>query len=212
MTIKYLHLSLTAAVFLVATTSVAATAVDELDFNVDVFPVLEEHCLHCHGEDEQESGLRLDLRSGMLRGGDSGLAAVVPENAKRSYLIDVINHVDEDMAMPPDEDKIPAEQIELLTRWIDEGAVWPGQMDDVAEEEIDHWAFLPPQKEFEFHSIDEFLKRKLEEAGLDFSKPADPRSLIRRASIVLTGLAPTPERTEAFLDAFEKNTDDAYAI
>ncbi len=80
--------------------------------------------------------LRLDLRAKMLRGGDSGLAAVVPGKPEKSYLIEVINHVDEDMAMPPDEDKLPAEEIDLLTRWIKEGAVWPGQMDQVDEREI----------------------------------------------------------------------------
>ncbi len=112
--------------------------------------------------------------------------------------------------MPPDEDKLPAEEIELLTRWIKEGAIWPGQMDDVDEEAVDHWAFLPLQKAFDHHSIDDFLRSKLVEYGLDFSEPADPRSLIRRVSIVLTGLAPTPERTDDFIAAFEKDASAAY--
>ena len=182
----------------------------EIDFENDVLPILENNCLHCHGEDEQESGLRLDRRGYMLRGGDSGLAALVPGKPDKSYLIEVINHVDPDMAMPPDEDKLPAEEIELITRWIKEGAIWPGQMDDRDEQEIDHWAFLPRRTEFKHDSIDDFLSEKLVAAGLGFSEPADPRSLIRRVSIVLTGLAPTPQRTEEFIAAFEKDADVAY--
>ena len=88
----------------------------EVDFESQISPVLEEHCWHCHGEGEAESGLRLDLRARMLRGGDSGLAAVVPGNPEKSYLVEVINHADPEMAMPPDEDKLPVEQIALLTQ------------------------------------------------------------------------------------------------
>ena len=107
---------------------------DPVDFENEVAPILEEHCWYCHGEDEQESGLRLDMRPKMLRGGDSGLPAVSPGEPEKSYLIEVINHVDEDMAMPPDEDKLSTEKIATLTRWIKEGANWPGQMDLVDEE------------------------------------------------------------------------------
>lgn len=181
-----------------------------IDFQNDIYPILENNCLYCHGEDEQESGLRLDRRAHMLLGGDSGIAAVVPDHPERSYLIEVINHVEEDMAMPPDEDKLPAEEIELLSAWIKAGAVWPGQMDERIEAEIDHWAFLPRAEKFDHDTIDGFLSEQLQSAGLEFSQPADPRSLIRRASIVLTGLAPTPERTALFQQAFEVDADAAY--
>ncbi|EMI46901.1 planctomycete cytochrome C domain protein [Rhodopirellula sp. SWK7] len=194
-------------VAMVLVTAPEITYASEIDFENDVYPILEDNCLFCHGEDEQESGLRLDRRGYMLRGGDSGLAAVVPEHPEKSYLIDVINHVDKEMAMPPDEDKIADEDIDLITRWIQAGAVWPGQMDDIAEEEIDHWAFLPPQTEFDQDCIDDFLREKLAGAGLSFSDTADARSLIRRASIVLTGLTPTPERTAQFIRAFAEDGD-----
>ncbi|TWU57636.1 DUF1553 domain-containing protein [Rubripirellula reticaptiva] len=205
----------TLALFFVACSFVAfgfsgGLQASEIDFNDDVLPILEEHCLHCHGEDEQESGLRLDMRGRMLRGGDSGLAALVPSHPEKSYLIDVVNHVDEETAMPPDEDKIPAEQIEILTRWIKQGADWPGQMDQVAEDEVDHWSFLPMQTAFDHNSIDQFLESKLGEAGLTFNRAADPRSLIRRASIVLTGIAPTPKRSDDFVAAFAVDADAAY--
>ncbi|MGB7347090.1 MAG: PSD1 and planctomycete cytochrome C domain-containing protein [Pirellulaceae bacterium] len=206
--------SFTLACLLLATCTASAA---DVDFENDVAPILEEHCWHCHSEDEAESGLRLDLRPKMLRGGDSGLPAVVPGKPEKSYLMEVINHVDEDMAMPPDEDKIPAEQIEILTRWIKEGANWPGQMELVDKEESDHWAFQPVSRADVPNSankdtspIDAFLLQRLAKENLAFSKPSDPRSLIRRVSIVLTGLMPTPEETAAFLNAYDSDADVAY--
>ena len=209
-TICILNLSMVAA-----TTSIA----NETDFQRDIAPILEERCWSCHGEDEQESGLRLDQRFRMLRGGDSGLSAVVPGKPKKSYLIEVINHVDKEMAMPPDEDKLPANEIDLLTKWIQEGAIWPGQMEAVAEEKSGHWSFQPvvrpavPQleKNTSHNPIDAFLLRKLDENKLTFSKSADSRTLMRRASIVLTGLMPTAEETAAFLNAYERDAKSAYA-
>jgi hypothetical protein len=188
-----------------------------IDFEKEIAPILEERCWHCHGEDEQESGLRLDLRSHMLRGGDSGLSAVVAGQPDKSYLIEVINHVDEEMAMPPDDDKLPDDEIAMLTKWIERGAVWPGQMDAVVEESSDHWSFqpvvrptVPESNDSDLNPIDAFLLRTLNENKLSFSEPADARTLIRRASIVLTGLMPTPEETESFVSAFEDDSDRAY--
>ena len=190
---------------------------NEVLYERDIAPILEEHCLHCHGEDEQESGLRLDRRAAMLRGGDSGLAALVAGDAENSYLIEVINHLDEEMAMPPDEDKIPEEQITLLTTWVKQGAVWPGQMKAVAREKSGHWSFQPVQRptvpnldKRVGNPIDAFLGQKLVEKKLTFSAKADPRTLLRRASIVLTGLPPTPAVTAQFASDWDSRGDDAY--
>ncbi len=189
---------------------------EPVDFERDIAPILEERCWHCHGEDDPESALRLDFRPGLLRGGDSGLAAVVPGQPERSYLIEVINHVDEDMAMPPDEDKLPPEQIELITCWIAEGAVWPGQMDAVIREDTDHWSFQPvvrpeiPSVAGEMNPVDAFLYRRLAQEELNFSATAEPRALIRRVSIVLTGLIPNPEQVRDFASAWEADPDAAY--
>ncbi|WP_145170795.1 PSD1 and planctomycete cytochrome C domain-containing protein [Rubripirellula lacrimiformis] len=219
---------------LVLSASTGGRAVgQEIDFESDIYPIFESYCLHCHGEDEQESGLRLDSRVSLLRGGDSGLAALVPGDPDKSYLMDVITHADEDMAMPPDDDKLSDEAIEWVRRWIKDGAQWPGQMDDVVTDEIEHWAFLPYSRPVVPNAgsndattdyaesdklstlanesvINAFLKQKLNESGLDFSSPADARSLIRRASIVLTGLAPTPERANKFVAEFAASPDAAY--
>ncbi len=183
---------------------------DEVDFARDIEPIFEDHCSHCHGEDEQESNFRLDRRVSLLRGGDLGQAAIVPGDVEASYLIDVVMHSEPGMEMPPDDDKLSDEQIQLLKQWIEQGAIWPGQMAEVADEESDHWAFQPLQQAFAHDNIDAFLKSKLADSGLAFNGPADARSLIRRVSIVLTGLAPTPERTDAFVAAFQSDPDGVY--
>ncbi len=207
-----------AACILLAPIVKAEDKLDPVDFERDIAPIFEDRCTYCHGEDEQEAGLRLDLRAIMLRGGDSGIATIVPGEPTKSFLVDVINHVNEDMAMPPDDDKLPDEEIALITRWIQEGAQWPGQMDAVIEETTDHWSFLPvsrpnvPQaNQIEIvNPVDAFLLDRLKQEGLHFSAQADPRSLIRRASIVLTGLPPTDEELKAFLKACEEDPDAAY--
>ena len=138
----------------------------EIDFEKQIAPIFAEHCAHCHGEDDQESGLRLDRRGQMLKGGDYGQPTIVPGKPEKSYLLEVVNHTDEGMEMPPDEDKIPAAEIELLTRWISEGANWPGQMQAVETVKSDHWSFQsvvrPPVPKTKFaNPVDAFLVKKL---------------------------------------------------
>ncbi|WP_235034004.1 PSD1 and planctomycete cytochrome C domain-containing protein [Roseiconus lacunae] len=196
-----------------------------VDFDEHVLPILEDRCLYCHGEDEQESGLRLDRRAFMIKGGDSGLAAVVPGKPSNSYLIDVIKHLDPDVKMPPDDDKLPAEEIEVLQRWVEQGATWPDQMDDVIEDSVDLWSFQPVKRptvpavdatnsvdvQSAVHPIDAFLREKLFNHNLTMSDRADPRILLRRLSIILTGLPPTAEEIEAYLVAEAKDPERAYA-
>ena len=171
-----------------------------ISFEEDVRPILEENCWHCHGVDEQESGLRLDKRAMMLRGGDYGLPTLVPGHPEKSYLMEVVEHRDPDMAMPPDEDKLPEQQIALLRQWITEGAEWPGQMNDVVAFSADEvpWSFQPvvrplPPNVLEKNPVDAFLFTNCGN-GLGFSGPATPATLIRRASVVLTGSHETRER------------------
>ena len=206
----------TLSVFVLLAACSSAPA-EDVDFARDIAPILAERCWGCHDEDEQESGLRLDRRANMLRGGDSGLPTVVPGKPEKSYLIEVVKHLDPDLKMPPDEDMIPAKEIDLLARWIKEGAVWPGQV-DVVEEKSDHWSFQPivrPQVPAvatgATNPIDAFLLQRLAAHNLSLSAPADPHSLIRRTSIVLTGLAPTPQETAEFLAAYEADAEAAYA-
>ncbi|MCA9053370.1 MAG: PSD1 domain-containing protein [Planctomycetaceae bacterium] len=227
-----------ALLLLLSFTGFRRATADDIDFQRDIAPILEERCWHCHGADEQESGLRLDLRARMLKGGDSGLAAILPGHPEKSYLIDAVKHLHPEMKMPPDEDRIPDEEIGRLELWIKQGAVWAGQMDATIEESVDLWSFQPvvrpaipepkalapgdkprnadPEPDASaFGSggspVDAFLLDKLAQHNLTFSPPADPRSLLRRVSIVLTGIPPTPAVTNAFLAACEQNPDRAYA-
>ncbi|MFH5803342.1 PSD1 and planctomycete cytochrome C domain-containing protein [Alienimonas sp. DA493] len=208
------------AVLLAATFAAPPSAdAGAVDFARDVQPILEGHCTDCHGEWVQESNLRLDSRLGMQTGGDTGSTVLKPGDAEGSYLLDVVRHRDPGMEMPPDSEMIPVEEIAVLRAWIEQGAVWPGQMDDVpVREESDHWAYQPverpdppagPGVDGDAAPIDAFLQEKLHDAGLTYSAPAEPAALIRRASIVLTGLAPTPEEVTAFEAACEEDPDAA---
>jgi len=215
-----MHYYFTLAAMLFAVAPVAGNADEKaaakVDFERDIAPILENRCWDCHSEDEQESGLRLDRRAAMLRGGDSGLKALAPGKPGKSYLLEVVKHLDPKVKMPPDEDKIPAKEIELLTRWIQQGAIWPGQMEAVAGPVSDHWSFQKvkrpdvPASEHGVSPVDAFLLQKLSKHNLGFSPPAGPRSLIRRASMVLTGLAPTPAATADFVQAYNTNAEQAY--
>ena len=189
-----------------------------VDFKRDIQPILENRCWDCHSADAQEGDLRLDQRLGRLRGGGSGIAAIVPGKPDQSYLLDVISHRDPDLKMPPESDRIPEKEINLLTQWIQQGAIWPGQEEVDSKLESDHWAFQPivrpqlpgkPQKGK--NAIDAFLQAELKKQGLKYSASAEPLALLRRVSIVLTGLAPTPEETTTFLAAWKENSDKAYS-
>ena len=174
-----------------------------VSFERDVQPILQEHCIDCHGGDEAESGLRADSRSGLLRGGDSGESALVPGDPANSLLIQLVSGVDADRRMPPDGPPLSPRQISVLSRWIGQGVDWPGQMEpnDLESDEKkfgDHWSLQPlrrptvPQVAGCEHPIDAFIARNLENHGLSFSSRGNSTSLLRRVSLVLTGLPPRP--------------------
>ncbi|MDB4608393.1 DUF1549 domain-containing protein, partial [bacterium] len=171
--------------------------------------------MKCHGEEKQKSGLRLDQRPLMLKGGDSGLPSVVPGKPEKSFLLEVASDPEHEIAMPPKGDRLNKEQIATLSTWIVEGADWPGQMDKQLELKTDHWSFQPivrPQlPSGSDNSIDAFLDRKLKESGLAPNEAADARSLIQRVHITITGLPPTPEEVTKFEQAFQTDPEKAYA-
>lgn len=195
-------------VFLYASVREVVAAVD---FDKQIKPILTERCLDCHGPDKQKSEFRLDQRAVMLKGGDSGLKGIIPGDPGKSHLIEVIKTDDEDELMPPKGDPLTKEQIALLEKWITEGAVVPGQMDAVIEVTSDLWSLKPvvrpavPEQKGAKTPVDAFLLQKLTEKRLAYNGPADARSLIRRASVILTGMEPTPERVAKFL--MESKTD-----
>jgi hypothetical protein len=176
-------------------------AVKAISFNRDIRPILSEHCFNCHGMDEKnrKAGLRLDERGAALRGGKSDGPAIVPGKPNESALVKRITSHADDSLMPPPRVKNPlsAKQIDTLKQWIAGGA-----------EYAKHWAFEAPRKEAVpqgEHPIDFFVKRKVADAKLQPSPPADAATLCRRLYLDLIGLPPTPQQLEAFLRAYRSN-------
>jgi hypothetical protein len=185
-----------------------------VDYEKEIRPILEKHCIDCHGPNKQKSRLRVDKRAILLRGGDSGLPALVPGNPAKSHLIELVRETDPDERMPAKGDPLSSGEITLLEEWITDGAIWPGQMDARLELKTDHWAFQPVKRphvpRIARHPVDAFLNTRLSIDGIATNPPADALSLIRRASIVLTGLPPEPPRVKKFLADFSRDQDRAY--
>ena len=185
-----------------------------INFEDDIQPIFEDYCIDCHGTDKQKSGFRVDRRVHLLKGGDTGLPAVIPDNPAGSYLIEVIKSSDPEIGMPPKGGKLFDDEVELLEKWIAEGAIWPGQMEDKIEEGTDHWAFKeikrPKVPTASSNPIDAFIDRRLKKEGIPKGKETDPHTLIRRVSIVLTGLPPQPSRVVQFLSEYKKDPQVAY--
>jgi len=187
-----------------------------LSFNRDIRPILSEKCFACHGPDAAVSdklgGFRLDTRATAIVPAQSGDTPIVPGDADASAVIARITHDKPNLVMPPPEAKIEVteDEVALLRRWINEGAEYEG-----------HWAYQRPLKrplpETRFgdwvrNDIDRFIAARLDAAGLAPSPEADRATLIRRLSLDLTGLPPTPAEIDAFVndpspDAYEKLVD-----
>ena len=170
---------------------------NEIDFVRDIRPILVEHCYSCHSGSEQESGLRLDLKSAAFKGGDNHGPDIVPGKPEKSPLLTFVGSADPDKRMPPDY-ALGNEQILKLKQWIVQGAVWPDGVDEVAEvDRTDHWSFKPLSSST-LGSIDAFVDAKLVESGLSRSPPAAPLQWLRRVTFGLSGLPPSREETDAF--------------
>ena len=184
-----------------------STPAAPIDFARDVRPIFQQHCYDCHGEKKQKSGLRLDIKSLAFKGGDKHAPDIIASNAKDSPLIHFLTTADEDELMPP-KGKLSPSEIETLTAWINEGAVWPEGIDLAKlEDRRDHWSFKPLTKSTS-GSIDGFIEAKLEENGLTKSPETDHISWLRRVTFDLTGLPPTPEEVAEFL----KSKDHAAVV
>ncbi|MFO1094324.1 MAG: DUF1549 domain-containing protein [Planctomycetaceae bacterium] len=182
-----------------------------VSFERDVRPILKAACFQCHGEQDQpEAALDLRLARFLLKGGDSG-PALVAGNRNTSLLF---QRVSKSEMPPPPAHKLTDAQIEILGRWIDAGAPTlrpePEAItgDVLTEEDLSHWAWQPVTRPLVPHvqhadqigtPIDAFLLTKLETQGFAFSPPADRITLLRRLSLDLTGLPPTPEQAERWL-------------
>ncbi len=176
---------------------------DAVDFAGDVLPIIENHCINCHGPDEQESALRLDSMAGALAGGDSGERVIAPGRSDQSYLIDLVTTDDDSRRMPPDGERLSEQEIKVLKSWIDNADTWRVVQDDLRNRVSDHWSLQPISRlkvpTTADNAIDAFIERELHAAGLTMSARADRRRLIRRLYLVMHGLPPTPEQVQAFV-------------
>ncbi|MBX2822988.1 MAG: DUF1553 domain-containing protein [Rhodothermaceae bacterium] len=191
--------------------AVLASLPETVDYNFHIKPILSDRCFTCHGPDPgtREADLRLDTPDGFFEklGEEKNRQAVVRGKPHKSELIKRINHDDPDEVMPPQESNLTLTELEkaLLEKWIDQGAEWKS-----------HWAFSAPEKKTSRsrrssdappNEIDGFILSALERNGLSPSPKADKETLLRRVTFDLTGLPPTLEEIDAFLN---DTSDDAY--
>ncbi len=223
--------SLIAPALLVAALSRASAAEDPLaQFEREVKPILEARCFECHGPDKQKGGLRLDQKSGILGGGDSGEPAVRPGRSGESPLLQLVVSAEPDEMMPPKGERLKPEQVQALKKWIDHGAHVPADAESMDEPIIpakgmvitakdrEFWSFQPPIRKTPAAAVelawlrqpvDRFILFRLQENNLRPSAEASRTTLLRRVTFDLTGLPPTPEDLDRFLhdpepDAYER--------
>lgn len=192
-----------------------------VDYTKEIKPLLAKQCVACHGEARPRGGLRLDTAANTIKGGKAGVA-VVREHSDESLLIEAVKGDGAIERMPLKRPALSAEEIALLTRWIDEGAVAPPNEEPTRLSET-HWAFIPPKRPPvpavtaglgapPLHPIDAFIRDRLFKAGVTPSPEADKPTLIRRVSLDLIGLPPTPKEVADFVadtrpDAYERLVD-----
>lgn len=209
-----------AALPLLWPSSAAVTTLQQqVDFIRDIQPILAANCWKCHGGDKASGQLRLDVKALAMKGGISG-AVIIPGFSRDSRLIQRLTGADGQQRMPPGGPPLQPAQIELIRRWIDEGAAWPDQssISNLKSEISKHWAFIAParpalpavkNRAWPRNPIDRFILARLDEQHLTPSPAATKTTLIRRLSLDLTGLPPTLEEIDKFLadtspDAYEK--------
>jgi mono/diheme cytochrome c family protein len=191
-----------------------------VDFERQVWPILQRACVGCHGPVKQKAGLRLDLRAAAMKGGESG-AAIVPGKADQSLIVRLVRGEDADRVMPAKGDRLTAAEVTLLRGWIAEGAQWPETVGTREADKRDWWSLrpikpiaVPEVKDGKWgrNAIDRFVLARLEGAGSRANPEADRRALIRRVTFDLIGLPPTPGEVRAFVEdrspgAYERVVD-----
>lgn len=214
--LRYIALQISAALVLPSVALCEAENAKELEFfEKKIRPLFVEHCHECHGADLQESDLRLDTTEGILTGGAAGPAVVAGE-PDESLIVIAMSYREDDLQMPPT-GKLEAEQLADVHRWIKQGAIMPKPSGSIKprrgtidmEEARQFWSLQLPEKlglptvqtpAWPQTSIDNFILAKLEASGLSPAVATDKRKLIRRVTFDLTGLPPTPENIDDFLN------------
>lgn len=201
---------LTVLIIVSAAGSAIGQTVEPIDFGRQIQPILAKRCFACHGPDKSEAGLRLDQKESGFAKLESGKRALVSKDVDHSELFRRVTSVDDTERMPPEGQPLTPVQVDLLKKWIQEGADWK-----------EHWAFEPPKPhhppavkngQWIVNPIDSFVLSKLEQNGLEPAPQADKTALLRRVTFDLTGLPPTLEESNSFLadnspSAYEKVVD-----
>jgi mono/diheme cytochrome c family protein len=194
-----------------------------VDYATDIKPLLSQRCWSCHGPETQKSGLRLDTAASLKQGGDTG-EAIVPGKPDESLLVHALTGAEGVSRMPPKEPRLTDAEVNLFKAWILQGAKAPADEQPAAPSVIknrDHWSFqpvkrpaLPPDQlaGWNQNEIDRFVLARLNAEGLIPSPEADRVTLIRRLSLDLLGLLPSPAEVDAFVadtssDAFDRLVD-----
>ncbi len=203
-------LSLAAVALPLSAASLRAAEEGEIDFARQIQPIFAKRCFKCHGPNEDEAGLRLSSREAAIMKLESEEHAIVPGDIKASHILARLRSTDEDEKMPPEGKPVSDEDIALIEKWIASGAKWSA-----------HWSYRKPEQPsvpkpknqtWVHNPIDAFVLAKLERQGLKPAAPASKVALIRRAYYDLTGLPPTPEEVDDFVNdsspqAYEKVVD-----
>ncbi|MEO2029734.1 MAG: PSD1 and planctomycete cytochrome C domain-containing protein [Fuerstiella sp.] len=185
-----------------------ADAADGVDYQRDIKPLFAEKCGACHGTLKQQAGLRLDAGVLIRKGSEEG-PVIVPGKATDSLLIQRVTTRDVDERMPPEGQgsALNAQEIALLSAWIDAGATAPAD-EEIPADPREHWSYVVPQRppvpvsnDADWsHPIDAFIAREHRQQGLTAVEPADPHTLLRRIHMDLIGLPPTPQQLQAYLN------------
>lgn len=197
-----------------------AAQIPRVDFVQHIQPIFERSCLPCHGPQKQMVGLRLDLKEAALKGGISG-PILVPGHSEESLLYLRVAGLEDLKQMPLEGEPLSGEEIDRIRRWIDQGADWPEGAALKVQPEKRHWAYQKPVRpdppavknsSWVRNPIDHFVLARLEAEGLQPSPQARPETLIRRVTLDLIGLPPSPQEVDAFLadrspDAYERLVD-----
>ena len=193
------------AVLLLGSAAAFAQTSEPIDFGRQIQPILAKRCFACHGPDKAEGELRLNQKESAFAKLTSEKRALVPKDLEQSELFRRVTSTDDGERMPPEGQPLTPTQVDLLKKWIEQGAEWK-----------EHWAFAAPQShplpsvknvDWVKNPIDAFVLNKLEHIGLTPAPPAEKAALIRRVTFDLTGLPPVPADIEKFL---ADNSPNAY--
>ncbi len=191
----------------------------QVDFVRDMQPLFTKHCLKCHGPEKPKGQFRLDAKGFALKGGVTG-KAIIPGKGGESRLVQLLLHKDADERMPRKAPALAPAEIDLVRRWIDQGAGWPDSA-TAADEQKKHWAYVKPLHPavpvvntggWVRTPIDAFVLARLEKEGFAPAPEAAKETLLRRVSLDLTGLPPSLKELDEFLadgssDGYEKVVD-----